>query len=258
MIRLLVDLVPCAPAAGLALEEALFETARAGGEDSLRIWVNDRAVVIGRSQGAASEVDLPAARDLGIPVLRRLSGGGAVYHYPGNLNVSLCLRDGRPLGGVAEAFARLGGTLARGLAAFGPGVTLAENSLLIDRRKVGGAAQARRGASLLYHTTLLVEPDAIPMERLLLALRTGYRPTRVPSRPRPTTTLVEAWDASPIARTSLRRSRMRRAAYSSGPSGGATSLKAKRTVRGTSRARSTGGTSGTCLARGRARHRFPA
>ncbi len=197
MIRLLVDLVPCAPAAGLALEEALFETARAEGEDSLRIWTNDRAVVIGRSQGAASEVDASAARDLGIPVLRRLSGGGAVYHYPGNLNVSLYLKDGRPLGGVAEAFARLGGTLARGLAAFGPGVTLAENSLLIDGRKVGGAAQARRGASLLYHATLLLEPDAILLERLLLALRMGYRPTGVPSRPRPTTTLVEAWGRVP-------------------------------------------------------------
>jgi lipoate-protein ligase A len=43
----------------------------------------------------------------------------------------------------------------------------------------------------------LSEPDAILMERLLLALRTGYRPTRVPSRPRPTTTLVEAWGRVP-------------------------------------------------------------
>ena len=192
MIRLLADLAPSDPATGLGLEEALLESVRKGGEDSLRIWVNRRAVVIGRSQGAASEVDLERARALGIPLLRRLSGGGTVYHYPGNLNVSLFLADGRPLGGVEETFARLGEAFSRGLAALCPAVSPAWNSLFIGKRKVGGGAQARRGASLLYHTTLLLKPDAIPMEELLLALRPGYRPRGVASHPHPVTTLAEA------------------------------------------------------------------
>jgi lipoate-protein ligase A len=197
MIRLLVDLSPCEPALGLALEEALLESARGEGSDSLRIWVNDRAAVIGRSQAARAEVNLDRIGALGIPLLRRLSGGGAVYHYPGNLNVSLFLADARSLGTVEETFRRLGDALARATGGVGGAVIPSGNSLLIGAMKVGGAAQARRGRSLLYHSTLLLRPDAIQMEEILLALQTGYRPSGVPSRPHPTTTLIEAGGGEP-------------------------------------------------------------
>jgi len=191
MIRLLADFAPADPAAGLALEEALIESVTRGGEDSLRLWVNRRAVVIGRSQSAAAEVDLQRANALAIPVLRRASGGGTVYHHPGNLNVSLFLFDGRALGGVEQTFVRLGEGLAGRLSALGLAVRAAGNSLFIGERKVGGAAQARRRTSLLYHTTLLVERDSVPMEALLLALRPGYRPRGVASHPRPVTAIAE-------------------------------------------------------------------
>jgi len=204
MIRLLTDLLPCEPAAGLGLEEALFETARSGAGDSLRVWVNDRAVVIGRSQVARSEVDLDRAKALGIPLLRRLSGGGTIYHYPGNLNVSLFLADAGSLGSVDATFDKVGRILAHAVSTSGAPVVALGNSLLIGRTKVGGAAQARRGSSLLFHTTLLVRPDTIRMDGLLLALRLGYRPLGVPSHPHPTTTLAEAFRDEPSAESLAR------------------------------------------------------
>ena len=192
MIRLLTDFSPCVPAYGLALEEAVFEAVRNGCNDTLRLWVNGRAVIIGRSQSAAAEVDQSQAKTLGVPILRRLSGGGTVYHYPGNLNVSLMLRDGRSLGGVKQTFRSCGEAIARSLGGVGFTITVRENSLFVSEKKIAGAAQARRGNALLYHSTLLVKPDTIPMECLLRAVNRNYRPIGVPSRPHPTTTIAEA------------------------------------------------------------------
>ncbi len=190
MIRLISDLVPCGPAYGLAQEEALFDSVRHRGEDTLRLWVNERAVIIGRSQSIAAEVNLDEAKKLAIPVLRRISGGGAVYHYPGNLNVSLFLKDGRPLGGVKQTFRSCGEAIACSLAELK--IAVRENSLFLSEKKIAGAAQARRGNALLYHTTLLVEPDEIPMVQLLRAAHGDYHPIGVSSRSHPTTTIAEA------------------------------------------------------------------
>jgi len=192
MIRLLADFSPCVPAYGLALEEAVFEAVRNGCNDTLRLWVNGRAVIIGRSQSAAAEVDQSQAKTLGVPILRRLSGGGTVYHYQGNLNVSLMLRDGRSLGGVKQTFRSCGESIARSLGKLGFTITVRENSLFVGEKKIAGAAQARRGNALLYHSTLLVKPDTIAMECLLRAVNRNYRPIGVPSRPHPTTTIAEA------------------------------------------------------------------
>ncbi len=191
MLRLIRDLTPTSPAEGLALEEAILEHICQGGTDTLRFWVNERAVIIGRSQAVASEVDLVQAQQLSIPVLRRISGGGAVYHYPGNLNLSLFLADARQLGTVIDTFYRLGKAIISALSPLGINASVRENNLFIADKKIGGAAQARRGTALLYHTTLLVAPDTIPMELLLLAMQSGYTSTRVLSHPRATTTLTK-------------------------------------------------------------------
>lgn len=191
MIRKIVNLTPGLPPQQLALEEALLESAQLRGRDTLRIWINDRAIIIGRSQSAALETDLDRAMKLRIPVIRRISGGGTVYHYPGNLNVSLYLSDGRWLGGVEEAFSRLGEVFAAALSRLGIKTRLKENGLFIGKKKVAGAAQARRANSLAYHSTLLLEPSAGLMRELLSAMRPNYTPSIVPSQPHPTTTLTE-------------------------------------------------------------------
>jgi len=191
-MRLIVDVEPCLPSYGLALDEAIFDQVRGGKEDTLRIRVNGHAVILGRSQSAVHEVDMRQAGSASIPVLRRISGGGTVYHYPGNLNVSLYVGDGRSMKGVKETFIRLGGTIAAALLRLGIQTRVRANALFIGGKKIGGAAQARRGNSLLYHTTLLVQPDTIPMQALLLALGEEYCPVGVSSRPQTMTTISEA------------------------------------------------------------------
>jgi len=189
MLRLIVDLIPINPALGLALEEALLQGVGNGSDDILRIWVNQRSVIIGRSQSVRSEVDLAHLRDLSIPVMRRISGGGAVYHYPGNLNLSLFVRDGH-LGTVTETYATIGRAIAGVLSPIGIEATVEGNAILIDKKKIAGAAQVRRGRSLLYHTTLLVTPSAVPIDSVLLAMQGEYESSFVASHPRPVTSLM--------------------------------------------------------------------
>lgn len=189
-MRLIVDLAPSEPSLGLACEESLFRSAIVNGESLLHLWVNGRAIVIGRAQGIAAEVDVRAAEAEAVPVLRRISGGGAVFHYPGNLNVSV-VAPSRETGSVADCFVRLGAAICEGLSKIGICAVSSGNRLLVDGKKVGGAAQARRGGFTLYHTTLLIAPPDRPIAHLLRAGRPGYRPNGVASKSWQTTTLTQ-------------------------------------------------------------------
>ncbi len=191
-MRLLTEFDSRDPRRGLAIDETLLESVRHGGDDAIRLWVNDPAIVVGRSQSVCDEVDMDAAMAQGIAVLRRISGGGTVYHYGGNLNATVALRDGRRIGSVLETFRFFGSAVAAALDELCSAIRFDENDLLIGEAKVGGAAQARRGNALLYHTTVLIHPPAVAMDRLLLAMRPGYRPRHVASRPRQTASLSEA------------------------------------------------------------------
>ncbi|MGC9529758.1 MAG: lipoate--protein ligase family protein [Candidatus Bipolaricaulaceae bacterium] len=181
-----MDLGFLPPAHNLALEEVILGEVAAGrAPPTLRIWRNPRCVVVGRGQRAAEEADLASCMELGIPVLKRATGGGAVYHHPGNLNFSLFLPLSGPWSTVRSAQDRLTGLLAQeigrrwGLAAEARG-----GAVVAAGVKLSGSAQLRRRA-LLHHGTLLVKADRIPMGAVLLALRPGYAPSGVPSCPHP-------------------------------------------------------------------------
>ena len=185
-MRLLLDLAYRSPQENLALEEAVLRAVGEGREPpTLRLWRNPRCVVIGRGQQPEEEADLSRCSELGIPVVRRPSGGGAVYHHPGNLNFSLFLPLTGPWTSVRDSQARLAGLLAGELRCrFSLPAVARDGGVFVGERKVSGAAQLRRRA-LLHHGTLLLWPDEIPMEEILLALRPGYSPTQVASRPAP-------------------------------------------------------------------------
>jgi lipoate---protein ligase len=191
MLRLIVDLAPRDPSLGLALEEALLETAKLQNTCTLRLWVNDRSVIIGRSQSVASEVNQRILRAKSIPVLRRLSGGGAVYHYRGNLNLSAFLTSTHTLSNMSQTYAAFAHIFARMLSQLGVKAESSRNSILIGKKKIAGAAQVRSKGLVLYHTTFMVTPPLIPIDSLLLAMQKDYRTSFVASHPLPITSLAQ-------------------------------------------------------------------
>ncbi|MGB9769756.1 MAG: lipoate--protein ligase family protein, partial [Thermovenabulum sp.] len=76
------------PLINLKEEKELFESSL-NGKIILRFWVNAPSVIIGKFQKEEYEVNLPLAKSLNIQILRRLSGGGAVYHDEGVLNITI-------------------------------------------------------------------------------------------------------------------------------------------------------------------------
>ena len=160
------------PAVNLALEEYLVRHFR-GDETVLLFYMNAPAVVIGRNQVPHTEVNLLEAVRRDIKVVRRLSGGGAVYHDRGNLNFSLIqAHDPDTILSPAEALQ----PVVQGLKGAGLPVYLnARNDIMVDSHKVTGAAQYRTRDRCLTHGTLLVSADLEALRRALEA------DSRVPS-----------------------------------------------------------------------------
>lgn len=211
-MRWLVDLQPCRPEFGLALDEVLLESLRHGGPETVRVWINDRAIVVGRSQAVHDEVDEASARQHGFPVLRRISGGGTVVHYRDNLNISAVVRERPGWRGVEDVFSAFGEALASGMTRWSGSFRAHENGIYASELKVGGAAQARRGRAILYHSTLMVQPCRVPFDVLLRALRPGYDAAAPASKPRPVISVsevvrrpVDAGEVTAAAREGLER-----------------------------------------------------
>ena len=76
----------------LALEEYVLRT-RIGDDDLLLFYLNAPAIIIGRNQNTIEEIDPDVVAARGVRVVRRISGGGAVYHDLGNLNFSVMTPD---------------------------------------------------------------------------------------------------------------------------------------------------------------------
>jgi lipoate-protein ligase A len=159
------------PRYNLAVDEALARSV--GTAPTLRFWRNDRCVILGRFQVAEAEVDLVAAHRLGVPVYRRFTGGGAVYHDDGNLNVSLVAPRDHPLVGRRSdaGLQALHGVVLEPLAVavrtLGIPAGAATRGLFVGDRKLGGVAAWVGGRAVLVHATLLVDADLEALERVL-------------------------------------------------------------------------------------------
>lgn len=143
------------PYFNLAAEEYLLD--REDARPIFMLWRNDRAVIIGKAQNAYAEINEPFVREHGIKVVRRLTGGGAVFHDKGNVNYTFIVprEDGMVLN-----FAHFAEPIIDALAKLGAHAELSgRNDILIDGRKVSGNAQCVRGGRIMHHGTLLWSAD---------------------------------------------------------------------------------------------------
>lgn len=153
-------------ARNLATEEVLFRTLAPGHPGLFLLWRNEPAIIVGRHQCAEDEVDLAAAVAEGVPVVRRITGGGAVAHDPGTLCFSWIFHESP--GALGPAFGRLLAPVAAALADVGVAARpTGRNDLEAGGRKISGSAQFRAGGRLLLHGTLLVGADLERLGRLL-------------------------------------------------------------------------------------------
>lgn len=159
------------PPGNLAREEAI---ARAvAGTPTLRLWRNSPCVLLGRFQVLEAEVDQRACAEARVPVYRRFTGGGAVYHDPGNLNVSLFLpRHQAPLS--KQKRARVPGVyslvlepLGNAVRSLGCAAVVTNRDLQIEQCKVSGVAAWLGVEAILLHATLLIDSDLALLEKVL-------------------------------------------------------------------------------------------
>jgi lipoate-protein ligase A len=160
------------PTFHVALDDALLDAvARGERGPTLRFWAwASPAVIIGRFQSFRNEVDKAAADQLGVTVVRRVSGGGAMYVRPGaSITYSLYVPD-RLLAGLSirESYAFCDSWVVAALRELGADVAYQPlNDIASPQGKVGGAAQARRPGGVLHHTTIAWHMNGAEMLRVL-------------------------------------------------------------------------------------------
>jgi lipoate---protein ligase len=157
-----LDLTLPTPAENLACDEALLDLCEAdGGAGILRFWeAREHFIVLGYSNHARTEAHLDRARQDGVPVLRRCTGGGAVLQGPGCLNYSLIL----PI--TAQVSETNVSIMQRHAKAIG-GEVRGHSDLTIGDLKFSGNAQRRKRRYLLFHGSFLLNLDIERIERLL-------------------------------------------------------------------------------------------
>lgn len=143
----------------LAAEEYLLKQ---GTEDVFMLWQSAPSIIIGKHQRMEAEVNLTAAGEKQIPVFRRFSGGGAVYHDLGNINLTF-IETTR----LARFETYLEKTITM-LRAAGVAATGDERlGIYVSGRKVSGSAQCVHRNREMYHCTLLYDTDLKLLNTLL-------------------------------------------------------------------------------------------
>lgn len=203
------------PAHNLACDEALLEwREEEGGPDILRFWESPKYfVVLGYTNKIETETQESECARLGIPILRRTSGGGTVLQGPGCFNFSLILSIERTpqLSSVTGAndFVMECNCTALETLLNAPVTRQGHTDLTLGGRKFSGNAQRRKRKYLLFHGTLLFDFDLSLIEKVLQlpSVRPTYRHDRLHrdfllnlhiARESAKSALCQAWQATKV------------------------------------------------------------
>lgn len=149
------------PYLNIAVEQYLL-TLPPTGDVTLYLWQNSRTVVIGQNQNPYAECDVAALENDGGYLMRRRTGGGAVFHDLGNLNFSFIVPN--------ENYdtARQFNVLRQAVASYGLDTEVSgRNDVLCQGRKFSGNAFSRGKQQRLHHGTILIRTDVALLQRYL-------------------------------------------------------------------------------------------
>ncbi|HSC31778.1 MAG TPA: lipoate--protein ligase [Gemmatimonadaceae bacterium] len=152
------------PTLNLALEEYALLTLDLS-DSYLLFYVNRPSIIIGKHQNTIEEIDADFVHAHDIAVVRRISGGGAVYHDLGNLSFSFITRYSPQR---FNNYAEFTGPVVEALRELGvPAERTGRNDIVVEGRKVSGNAQVVRGERMFSHGTLLLDSNLDDVTRAL-------------------------------------------------------------------------------------------
>lgn len=174
------------PFFNVATDEYIFKTIQ---EDCFMLWRNDNAIVVGKHQNTLAEINLDFVKEHNIQVVRRLSGGGTVYHDMGNLNFSFT-QTGKT--SALVDFKKYTQPIVEVLQKLGVDAKFTGNSdLMIGDKKISGNAEHVFKNKILHHGTLLFTSEIKNLSGALKINRAKYDDKAVRSIPKPVTNISE-------------------------------------------------------------------
>lgn len=145
------------PQINLAIEEYVLRTMDIEEDSFLLFYINEPSIIVGKNQNTIEEIDTDFVENNGIKVVRRLSGGGAVYHDLGNLNYSFITKDD---GESFRNFEKFTEPVVEALSKIGVKAELiGRNDLLVEGRKISGNAQFATQGRMFSHGTLMFDTE---------------------------------------------------------------------------------------------------
>lgn len=152
------------PHYNLAFEEYCFKNLPQN-EDFVFLWINGPAIIVGKNQNTVEEINSDFVKENDIKVVRRITGGGAVYHDLGNLNFSIFTKSE---GKERIDFGQINIPILKSLEKFGISAELSgRNDLAVDGKKVSGIAQSVWKKRILNHGTILYDTDLTVLSKAL-------------------------------------------------------------------------------------------
>lgn len=152
------------PDFNIALEEYCFKNLKQH-EKIFILWINEPSIIIGKHQNAIEEINAEYVKEHGINVVRRISGGGAVYHDHNNLNYTIISNEEK---GADFDFKTFSKPVIDTLNELGVDAEFSgRNDILIDGKKICGNAQAYIKGRIMHHGCLLFDTDLSVLSKAL-------------------------------------------------------------------------------------------
>ena len=144
------------PAFNLALEQYVFDNMDKS-KEYFMLWQNDNTIVVGKHQNTISEINMEYVKENDIKVVRRLSGGGAVYHDMGNLCFTFIVDSGDI---SSFDFGKFCVPIVKALGKFGVNAEInGRNDMTIDCKKFSGNSQYSKNNRVLHHGTIMYDSN---------------------------------------------------------------------------------------------------